>query len=54
LAQPTGFGLGPCGLGPNKPTLKKKPNKEAHRAFGPMGQIQPMGFHLPHEKYIIF
>ena len=32
MAQPTGFSPGPCGLGPKKPTLKKAPNKEVHRA----------------------
>jgi len=58
LAQPTGFGLGPCELGPKKPTLKKSPQQRSLQGQKPykipMGQGQPMGFHLPHEKYIIF
>jgi len=32
LAQPTRLGLGPCGRGLKKPTLKKSPIKEVHRA----------------------
>jgi len=36
LAQHTGLGPDPCGLGPKKPTLKKKtPIKEAHRTKNP-------------------
>jgi len=35
LAQPTGLGLGPCGLGPKKPTLKKSSHQEAHKAINP-------------------
>jgi len=58
LAQPTGFGLGPCGLGPKKLTLKKSPQQRSPQGQkpykSPVGQGQPMGFHLPHEKYIIF
>jgi len=38
LAQPTGLGPDPCGLGPKKPTLKKNSIKEAHRAKNPVGQ----------------
>jgi len=33
LAQSTGFGPGPCGLGPKKLTLKKSPQQR-----GPQGQ----------------
>jgi len=36
LAQPTGLGLGPCGLGPKKAHIEKKaPIKEAHKAKNP-------------------
>jgi len=35
LAQPTGLGPDPCGLGPKKPTLKKAPIKKAHKVKNP-------------------
>jgi len=58
LAQPIGFDPGPCGLGPKKSTLKKNPQQRSPQGQkpykSPVGQGQPMGFHLPHEKYIIF
>jgi len=58
LAQSTGFGPDPCGLEPKKPTLKKSPQQRSPQGQkhykSPVGQGQPMGFHLPHEKYIIF
>jgi len=58
LAQPTGLGLDPCGLGPKKPTLKNKIHQRSSRGQkphkSPVVQGKPTGFHLQHEKYIIF
>jgi len=57
LAQPTGFGPGPCGLGPKKPTLKKASNKEAHRAKTlqkPCAPEPAHGLSYSHMKNILF
>jgi len=40
LTQPIGLGLGPCGLGPKKPTLKKNPSK---KSTGPKTLQKPCG-----------
>jgi len=41
-----------------KPILKKSPHQRSPQSLkfykSPVGLDQPMGFHLPHEKYIIF
>jgi len=41
LAQPTGLGPGPCGLGQKKPTLKKMPLSK--KPIGPKTLQKPCG-----------
>ena len=57
MAQPTGFGPDPCGLGPKKPTLKKSLQQRSPQGQKPTkalwSRANPWAFVI-HMKYILF